>query len=70
MARIYFSFLKNKEPIDNIIMILESKHKLIRHHLGKKINLKYIPTLRFYYDDTFEHAELIDCLIKKINEQD
>ena len=43
------------------------KKKLIRYNVGFELELKYIPELRFYHDDSMEYAEKIDKLINKIH---
>ena len=70
IAKIYLSFLENKKPIDEVLEIIKSKHNLIRHHVGLNIELKYIPQLRFFHDDSLEHAQRIDDLIHKIHKND
>ena len=70
IAKVYLSFLENKKPIEDVLEILESKHNLIRHLVGLKLTLKYIPQLQFYYDDSIEHAQRIDDLIQKIYKDD
>ena len=70
LAKVYLSFLENKNSVDNILAILGEKHNLIRYHLGQKLTLKYTPQLRFYYDNTMEQAERIDHLIEKIHKND
>ena len=70
LAKVYLSFLENKKPIEDILEILVSKHNLIRHHMGLKLTLKYIPQLQFYYDDSIYHAQRIDDLIQKIHKND
>ena len=70
LAKIYLSFLENKKPIKDILKILKSKHNLIRHNVGLKLTLKYIPQFQFYYDDSIEHAQRIDDLIQKIYNDD
>ena len=52
------------------MQIIISKKKLIRNCIGFQLELKYIPELRFYYDDTMEHADKIDSLINKIHHDD
>ena len=47
LAKVYLSFLENKKPVEDILEIIESKHNLIRHHMGLKLTLKYIPQLQF-----------------------
>ena len=70
IAKIYLSFLENKLPVEDVIDIFISKHNLIRFHLGNKLTLKFIPQLRFYYDDSIEHAQHIDSLLKIIHNDD
>ena len=70
IAKIYLSFLENKLPVEDVINIFISKHNLIRFHLGNKLRLKFIPKLRFFYDDSIEHAQHIDSLLKNIHKDD
>ncbi len=70
IAKIYLSFLENKKPIDEVLEIIKSKHNLIRHHVGLNIELKYIPQLRFFYDDSIQHAQRIDDLLHKLHKDD
>ena len=70
IAKVYISFLENKIPAHELLQILISKRKLIRYYVGSQVELKYIPELRFYYDDTMEYAEKIDKLIYKIHHND
>ena len=70
IAKVYLSFLENKKPIEDILKILKAKHKIIRHYMGLKLTLKYIPQLKFYYDDSIKHAQRINDLIQKIKTND
>jgi ribosome-binding factor A len=70
IAKVYFSFMENKKPVEDILEILKSKHSLIRRHVGLKLTLKYIPQLQFYYDDSIVYAQRIDDLIQKIYKND
>ena len=70
IAKVYLSFLENKKPVEDILEILESKHNLIRHNVGSKLTLKYIPQMQFFYDDSIKHAQRIDDLIQKIYKHD
>ncbi len=69
-AKIYLSFIGNKEPGAACVDKINYRKKLIRMHLGSKIYMKTVPELFFYYDDTTEYASRIDELIKKIHEND
>ena len=70
IAKIYLSFLENKLPVEDVLNIFISKHNLIRFHLGNKLTLKFIPQVRFYYDDSIEHAQHINTLLQKIHKDD
>ena len=70
IANIYLSFLENKLPVDKVISIFISKQNKIRYHMGNKLTLKFIPQLRFYYDDSIEHAQYIDNLFQKLHKDD
>ena len=70
IAKIYLRFLENKLPVEDVINIFISKRNLIRFHLGNKLTLKFIPQLRFYYDDSIEHAQHIDSLLQNIHKDD
>ena len=70
IAKIYISFLENKKTVDELILVLKNKTKLIRHYVGMELELRHIPELRFYYDDTMQYAEKINKLINKIHHDD
>ena len=70
LAKVYISFLENKKPVEDVLEILKSKHNLIRHNVGLKLTLKYIPQLQFYYDDSAKYAQRIDNLIQKMHNND
>ena len=70
IANIYISFLENKKTVDELILVLKNKRKLIRHYVGLELELKYIPELRFYNDNTMQYAEKINKLINKLHQDD
>ena len=43
--------------------------KSVRFALAQKINQKYVPEIRFVYDDTLERADRIEDLLNKISQQ-
>ena len=63
VARVYLSFLATK----NKQMLLESiqeKGKVLRQHLGERVRhqLRIVPDLSFYLDDTADYADKMDKL--------
>ncbi len=69
-AKIYLSFIANKEPVDVCIEKVNNRKKQIRMHLGKNMHLKFVPELDFYFDDNMEYASRIDEIIKEIHKDE
>jgi ribosome-binding factor A len=65
-ARSYISvFPSSKAP--EVVELMESQTKMIRYELGLKIGkqVRHIPELRFYVDDSLDYVEKISDLLKK-----
>ena len=65
-AKVYFSifpFTKSGEVME----ALEKNNWLLRRELGKRIRnqLKIVPELQFFLDDSLEYIENIDSLLKE-----
>ncbi len=69
-AKVYLSFIGNKEPVDKCIEKVNSRIKQIRMHLGANMHLRFVPELDFYFDDTIEYASRIDEIIKEIHKDE
>ncbi len=65
-ASVYFSQMGTQEEIKNSLEGLRSAVGYIRRALGHNLNLKTIPNVRFFFDDTLEYAEHIDELLRDI----
>lgn len=67
-ARIYLSFyqIKNEEEI---LQLIKEKTPTIRGQLGNKLRhqLRRIPVLSFFTDNTLEEVDKLEQLLKKIN---
>jgi ribosome-binding factor A len=68
LARVYLTFLQ----VPSVEVGLENvrkQTKFIRKELGNRIgkNVRIIPELEFYYDDTLDYAMKIDALLNKLN---
>ena len=66
MARIYLSIfpLKNEE---NYIAYINQQAKFMRNQLGKKVRhqLRIVPELHFFHDDSIDYAGRIDELLNQ-----
>jgi len=64
-ARVYLSVFPSAQSLQVLKTVSEST-KSIRYELGKKVGqqLRHIPELHFFLDDSMDYAERIDELLK------
>jgi ribosome-binding factor A len=66
-ARIYFSILGGGNK-DAVLTGLKSALGFIRSKIGKRLKLRYVPTIEFLYDESVDQAERIDKLLKQVKQ--
>ena len=64
-SRIYLSFMGNSTSPEELIVLMNRNVKEYRYHLGKELQIKYVPQIKFYHDNTLEEMEKISNLINK-----
>ncbi|MCU7502609.1 MAG: 30S ribosome-binding factor RbfA [Ignavibacteria bacterium] len=69
IAKIYISVFE-KQQRQAVLNRLNEAKGLIRAELAHKIQVKFIPELDFYIDDTTDYVERIEDLFKKIHKDD
>lgn len=69
-ARVYLSLFQVKEP-DAIILKIEERKGELKKELGFRVKqqLRRVPELRFFKDDTLDHVFRMEELFKQINEE-
>jgi len=69
-ARIYFVQM-GKDKLDAELQAgLEKAKGFLKRELGKRLNLRYMPDVFFFYDKSFEYGSRIDRLLMEIHEKD
>ena len=70
-ARVYLSLFQIKQQ-EVVLEKINEKNKEIRKELGMRVRhqLRSIPELTFYIDDTLDYAFKIEELLNKIKEED
>lgn len=65
-AKIYISVFGSMEPKE-CLSIANNNAKIVRGHLGRKVKnqLRIVPELAFYVDDSIDYVEEIEELLKK-----
>ena len=67
-ARVYVSvFEGEEEKKQESITALQRAEGFLRHSLGRRLRLRYVPALRFVVDDTLDHSARIDELLEDSN---
>lgn len=59
-------FYCRTDDIDAAQRRLDIETKTIRFQMGQKLDQKYVPQIRFTYDDTLERAAKIDTLLDNL----
>lgn len=54
------------DDIDAVQRRLDIETRTIRFQMGQKLDQKYVPQIRFTYDDTLERAEKMDALLSNL----
>jgi len=64
-AKSYISVFPSSKA-EEIVKVLEEQSRMIRFELGKKIGkqVRHIPELRFYVDDSLDYVDRIGELLK------
>ena len=61
-------FYTRNDDVAAVQKKLDEITRSVRFELAKRMNQKYVPDIRFQYDDTMERAARIDELLGKIKE--
>lgn len=69
-ARFYLSFFQVKD-MDKSLKRIEERHHEIKKELAARIRhqLRSVPVLRFYRDDTLDHVFKMEEILKRIKEE-
>ena len=69
-AKVFFSVLNKKIPIDKIQIEMDNRAKSFRKYLGQELRIKFTPELKFFYDETVEYSQKIDTIFQKLKRDD
>jgi len=66
VAKVYLSIFPSAKAKD-VLKLVETASKYLRGELGKRVSkqLRIVPELLFYIDDSLDYVERIDELLKK-----
>lgn len=67
-AKIYFSLFGGREGRMEALAGLKSATGFIRSKVGKQLNLRFVPSIEFTYDEVEDEAKRIEALLKKVRQ--
>ena len=66
IARIYFVTSGNKKNIEEAAQGFKSALGYVKRTLARKLGLRYMPDLKFFYDESFDYGSHIDKVLKAV----
>jgi len=66
LARIYYTTYGGQKKIDAVTQALHGAHGYIKKKLAPQLGLRYMPDLKFFYDDSFDYGSRIEELLKTV----
>lgn len=69
-AKVYYSLLGDNEKRNETAVGLESAKGFVKRELGKRLQLRRIPDISFYFDASLEQGSNIDRLLAELKESD
>jgi len=70
IARIYFTTTGNKKSVEEAIEGFKSAIGYVKRTLAGQLGLRYMPELRFFYDESFDYGSHIDKILKDVKADD
>ncbi|MBU8910938.1 MAG: 30S ribosome-binding factor RbfA [Desulfobacterales bacterium] len=64
VAHVYITVFGDKKRISEVLDGFKDSKGFIKKRIAPKLGLKYMPDLKFVYDDSFDKAAKMDELIK------
>ena len=67
VARIYFIISGGKSNKEKAIEGFKSALGYVKRSLAHQLGLRYMPDLKFFYDESFDYGSKIDNMLKSLN---
>lgn len=69
-ARVYWVVTGDKARIPEVEEALESAMGVFKRVLGKGLGIRFVPELRFFYDDTYDVQDEVSMLMNRLRAVD
>jgi len=68
-AKVFFSVIGDEKDREKSKQGLERASGFIKRELGKRLRLKYLPDIKFIWDDSIEYGIRISKMLEKLKEE-
>ena len=69
-AKVYITFLEDQTDPEAVVAILNKAAGFLRSTLARKVKLRSIPQLKFFYDASITYGNRMSALIDKVINSD
>lgn len=69
-AKVYWTVSGGQERIGEVEGLLEDLRSPLRRSVGAELGTRFVPELKFFYDETLDTMEQVERLFQKIHAQD
>ncbi len=66
-ARVFVSVAEGQERIPSVLAGLKSAAGYMKRELGRRLDLRHMPELRFVYDESFDRAETLEEILRTVH---
>ncbi|MDH3566427.1 MAG: 30S ribosome-binding factor RbfA [Desulfobacteraceae bacterium] len=66
IARIYFTTTGDKKSVEEALEGFKSAIGYVKRTLAGQLGLRYMPELKFFYDESFDYGSHIDKILKDV----
>jgi len=70
LARVYYTTIGSETERRATVKALQRVIPFLRHQIGKRLRLRRVPVLEFFFDKSVEHQARVEELLREIHEAD
>jgi len=70
LARVYYTTIGSDSQRRDTVKALQRALPFLKYQIGKRLRLRRVPVLEFFFDKSVEHQARVEELIREIHEAD
>jgi ribosome-binding factor A len=70
LAKVYVSHFRSQKTNEEILKFFEDNLKQLRMMVGRQVQLKFTPELKFYIDQTMEKVQRLEEIFQQIHKEE